>query len=240
MIKNAHGGDGDCMIQNTNKILLVFGICLFLNGCAMLEQQAQAQKYANNLAYAMTNYLDLSGKTQEEIVQAYGNPPLVNGNEWRYTIMDTSNFTNRDEYGIILRIENGMVKGGHYVRLALGAFERDPWGFGDDPNTPYNGLTLSERIRKEVDMEKEAERMNKLKALGNHPDWSQEVKNAVLKSVALLGMTTEQVKLSLGSPDDANRTVGAWGVHEQWVYEYGDTLRHYYYFENGILTSFQD
>jgi hypothetical protein len=41
--------------------------------------------------------------------------------------------------------------------------------------------------------------------------------------------------ISLGSPNKVNRTVGAWGAREQWVYE---TI--YLYFENGVLTSYQD
>ena len=50
-----------------------------------------------------------------------------------------------------------------------------------------------------------------------------------------IGMTDDMAIISLGNPKDINRTVGKWGVHEQWVYD-GD----YYYFENGILTSYQD
>jgi hypothetical protein len=48
-------------------------------------------------------------------------------------------------------------------------------------------------------------------------------------------MTDEMVRLSWGSPRDINRSVGSWGVHEQWVY-----YSSYLYFENGILTSWQD
>jgi hypothetical protein len=50
-----------------------------------------------------------------------------------------------------------------------------------------------------------------------------------------LGMTDKMARASLGTPEKINRDVGAWGVHEQWVY--GDT---YLYFENGILTSWQE
>ena len=50
-----------------------------------------------------------------------------------------------------------------------------------------------------------------------------------------LGMNREQVKASRGNPRDINRTVGSWGVHEQWVY-----ASSYLYFENGVLASFQD
>ena len=53
-----------------------------------------------------------------------------------------------------------------------------------------------------------------------------------------IGMSAKTVreKTKFGPPNDINRTVGKWGVHEQWVYGNGV----YLYFENGILTSFQD
>jgi hypothetical protein len=68
-----------------------------------------------------------------------------------------------------------------------------------------------------------------------HPDWSDEVWNLLKKREIRLGMTTEQVKLSWGQPSDVNRSVGSWGVHEQWIYS-----SHYLYFENNILSSWQD
>lgn len=49
-------------------------------------------------------------------------------------------------------------------------------------------------------------------------------------------MTNAMARESWGLPEDINRTVGAWGVHEQWIYP-GNV---YLYFENGILTSWQD
>lgn len=55
-----------------------------------------------------------------------------------------------------------------------------------------------------------------------------------------IGMTKEQARLSWGEPNSINRTVGSWGVHEQWVWEYKYSSNTYLYFENGILTSFQD
>jgi len=51
----------------------------------------------------------------------------------------------------------------------------------------------------------------------------------------MMGMGSNMVKASWGEPEDINRTVGSFGVHEQWIY--GDT---YVYFEDGILTSWQD
>ena len=53
-----------------------------------------------------------------------------------------------------------------------------------------------------------------------------------------IGMDREMAIISLGYPDDINRTVGSWGVHEQWVYSTRRKL--YLYFENGVLNSYQD
>lgn len=52
-----------------------------------------------------------------------------------------------------------------------------------------------------------------------------------------LGLTTQQVLDGIGRPASINRSTGRWGVHEQWVYGPG---RRYFYFDNGILTCWQD
>jgi hypothetical protein len=49
-------------------------------------------------------------------------------------------------------------------------------------------------------------------------------------------MKDSLAKESWGDPEDINRTVGSWGVREQWVY----SNENYLYFENGILTSWQN
>jgi len=48
-------------------------------------------------------------------------------------------------------------------------------------------------------------------------------------------MTKEMAIIALGYPEDINKSVGTWGIHEQWVYN-----KSYYYFENGKLTSYQN
>lgn len=59
-----------------------------------------------------------------------------------------------------------------------------------------------------------------------------------------LGMTEEMARVALGSPNDINRSVGKWGEHEQWIYEtrfQGKLyIKLYLYFENGILSSYQN
>lgn len=51
-----------------------------------------------------------------------------------------------------------------------------------------------------------------------------------------IGMTDEMARDALGRPNDINRTTTSWGIREQWVYP----NRVYLYFEDGILTSWQD
>lgn len=50
-----------------------------------------------------------------------------------------------------------------------------------------------------------------------------------------LGMSKEMAEDSWGKPRDVNRSVGSWGVKEQWVYSDANL-----YFDNGILNSWQD
>jgi hypothetical protein len=65
--------------------------------------------------------------------------------------------------------------------------------------------------------------------------YGQKTYNKLKEGYYWTGMNREMATISLGSPNDINRTVGSWGVHEQWVY---DNI--YLYFENGKLTSYQN
>ena len=60
--------------------------------------------------------------------------------------------------------------------------------------------------------------------------------NLILEGKVSIGMTDEMCELSWGKPDDINRTIGSWGVHEQWVYPGGN----YLYLENGELVTIQN
>lgn len=66
--------------------------------------------------------------------------------------------------------------------------------------------------------------------------YGRSVYEKLKKGYYWIGMTDKMALISLGSPDDINRTVGSWGIHEQWVFAGG----FYCYFENGILKSYQN
>src|SRR5690606_14161378 len=61
------------------------------------------------------------------------------------------------------------------------------------------------------------------------------IAQAIREQKVMLVMTAKQVELSWGKSEDVNRSVGSWGVHEQWVYG-----RQYVYIKNGRVSSFQD
>jgi len=70
-----------------------------------------------------------------------------------------------------------------------------------------------------------------------NPSWSDDMLVLVACRGIRIGMTREQLIASRGRPSSINRTIGSWGVHEQWVY--GD-LGPFIYLEDGLLTSWQD
>lgn len=66
-------------------------------------------------------------------------------------------------------------------------------------------------------------------------NWSQSIWTDIKNQEICRGMTKDMAILSWGEPNDINRSVGSWGVQEQWCYE-----NSYLYFENGRLTSWQN
>jgi len=73
---------------------------------------------------------------------------------------------------------------------------------------------------------------------------SPEEQQRLLAGQIWIGMSSDLARISMGNPDDVNRTVYSFGVHEQWVYEcWKSSVKlpcTFLYFENGKLTSWQD
>lgn len=62
----------------------------------------------------------------------------------------------------------------------------------------------------------------------------------IAEGKVVLGMTKAMCKDAWGEPDDIHTSIGSWGTHEQWVYDYEYSSDSYLYFENGKLTSIQN
>jgi hypothetical protein len=89
---------------------------------------------------------------------------------------------------------------------------------------------LENEMETAIQKQKEIEyRQNILRQFG------KETGQKLLEGYYWIGMTAKMAKISLGEPRSINRTVGSWGVHEQWVY-----YSLYLYFEDGIVTSYQN
>lgn len=73
------------------------------------------------------------------------------------------------------------------------------------------------------------------------PDkWGEEIITLVKEGKIRIGMTSEQVRVSWGEPDDINVTTTYYTRHEQWIYGTDYRYKRYYvYFDNGILSSYQ-
>jgi hypothetical protein len=91
-----------------------------------------------------------------------------------------------------------------------------------------------ERLKKENKIKKENKEYAEIERK-NIAKYGKTLYDKLKKGYYWLGMTDSMAIISLGSPNDINRTVGSWGVHEQWVYD-----GNYYYFENGKMTSYQN
>lgn len=84
-----------------------------------------------------------------------------------------------------------------------------------------------------------AENLYRQEFVRRHPEWPDEIKQAILKGKVRIGMTKEQARAAWGEPTKVNRTVTQSGVHGQWVYNCVGALS-FLYFENDILTSWQN
>lgn len=89
-----------------------------------------------------------------------------------------------------------------------------------------------ELARKAEEEERAREREAYIKA---HASLGEEDKDAIRRGRVVLGMDTYSVWKCVGLPDRTNKSVSARGTREQWAYS-----NRYLYFENGILTSWQE
>ncbi|WP_159105878.1 DUF4124 domain-containing protein [Ideonella sp. B508-1] len=70
-------------------------------------------------------------------------------------------------------------------------------------------------------------------------DRNSKVRDAIARGAVSIGMTADEVVQSWGRPTKVNRSIGAGGAHEQWVYDRGDFRAQYVYLDNGVVTGAQ-
>jgi hypothetical protein len=68
-----------------------------------------------------------------------------------------------------------------------------------------------------------------------HQDWARQYCEAIVNGKVMAGMDPEQVRAAWGRPDRIDRTEAPGHIKEEWVYGYTRL-----YFDNGLVTSWQD
>lgn len=164
--------------------------------------------------------------------------------------------TFREEPTAKLESENGEIL---YIPLTYYPSENS-----NEMCYPFSSLFITKEELERIEYEKEIEKSQKINKLKeefgeqygailqgyNDKDldrfrklrtkYGNQNALSILHGRFYIGWTKDMVIESIGKPNDINRSVGSWGVHEQWVY--GTDISHtkYLYFENGKLTSFQE
>lgn len=87
----------------------------------------------------------------------------------------------------------------------------------------------SDKLKKQTEKEIEEWKKGVIAKYGN------KVGQKLVDGYYWVGMTAEMARVSLGEPETINKSVGTWGVHEQWVY--GSI---YLYIEKGKVASYQN
>ena len=100
---------------------------------------------------------------------------------------------------------------------------------------PAASPVIDPKIQRDADLKQLTPRARTI--CEKHSDWDAESCADISKGKVHIGMTADQVRASWGKPEEINRDVGSFGVHEQCVYAGGDQLL---YIDSGVLTSFQD
>lgn len=104
------------------------------------------------------------------------------------------------------------------------------------PKDEESLAVMNEKLGKLLNAKEEKERAAAQKRKDLIDRQPKAFRKLILKGEICLGMNQVQVGLSLGKPEDVNRTTHRGGVHEQWVYPKG----FYVYFQNGRVTAIQD
>ncbi len=76
--------------------------------------------------------------------------------------------------------------------------------------------------------------------IASHKKLSKQTTEDLRAHVIRIGMTSEEVLLIYGPPDDTHTLETKHGVSETWIYQTGEVTAEYLHFEDGVLTAWQD
>ena len=96
-----------------------------------------------------------------------------------------------------------------------------------------------EREQEERQRAKKAEEESEVRRQRLIKKYGIKVASRLMEEKIWIGMADTLMRESFGEPDSVNRTVTSTTISEQWIYR-SESNTYYVYFENGILTSWQE
>jgi hypothetical protein len=118
---------------------------------------------------------------------------------------------------------------------SLAAYDRAcSFGWVHASELTSNPPELQARIHAEVE-EAAAVDTRRQSFVASHPELPPDIRRAIASGRIVRGMSPEMVRAAIGEPLSINRSVGGWGVNEQWIYS-----ALYVYLDNEVLTSWQE
>ena len=205
------------------KVLFIVAAMMLLAGCGVDQKKYDAMAEMADSLFVVCNSLKQQNAAMQKELEGYKfNPAKLLKNI-------ESNYSGKD-YGE-LKKNLDLLQQYHPEAPELAT-----------ANGLYNrGLKEQEAMRKKAEAEaakREAERRAKMSAIEKIMEkynCSQSDAELIKQGRVRLGMTAEQCRAAWGRPRDINRSVGSYGVHEQWCYNGS-----YLYFQDGVLTSWQN
>ena len=205
------------------KIFMMMAAAMLLTGCGVDQKKYDAMAEMTDSLFVECNKLKQQNAAMQKELDGYRLNPVK-------LLKDIQGNYSNKQYGELkknLDLLHQFHPEAPELATANGLYNR--------------GLKEQEAMRKKAEAEaakREAERrakMSKIERIMEKYNCSREIAEVISKKQVRIGMTTDQVRAAWGRPERVNRTVGSYGVHEQWVYGYT-----YLYFEDGVMTSFQD
>ena len=147
---------------------------------------------------------------------------------------------NRNNQWLEVKFDNPLYLRNQVARIAAGRPYTRYESSQDFENSYYEGWVHESSVSTNKVLKLTPDGRRQYIFIQKNKTISENFKKAILKGQIILGMTEAMVTATWGQPGDINRSVGSYGVHEQWVYGDTTTERYFLYFENGVLTSWQE
>lgn len=249
---------------------LIVLMCLTIVGCAQTKKEKKEgfegektigkSHYEKGIAYLKEGFMTDATREFEKAIKE--NPADINAHWNLAWLYKKQNYTGlaTEEFEKVIALNPRIIKaryelgnyylGGEEYKKAKNQFQ-EILRIKPEEKKAQEMLSWIEKAEIRAAKEQEIARgtgggslVNRQRSMASIPKREQPkfIKKGVTKDYEIeIGMTDEQVRKSWGRPNQINRTVGEWGVHEQWIY--GDVLKgnaRYLYFENGVFTSYQE